>query len=379
VGNIGIEIATTSAAEEPEERTMRHNLTRRDAMRLMGAGVMAALIPDGVRAQSADKVTLLMSAAGPLTAWSANYIAEAKGYYKDAGIAMERVFARSGPASLTALVGGGGQAVFTAPGEMLVAASRGQKFKILMAESNYHTLHFIVSHRFAEQYKLDAAAPIEQKIAAAKALKGIKVGCTSPGSITYFMARASLKTLGLDPDTDAQIVPTQTSENGLAALDVGTIGAFCAPSPLKEIIEAKTGAVAFLSVNKSEVVGFNDLGGHIIETRANDVHENPKLFAAIIKAELMGFRFIQENPQEAGEIVRQAQFSGLDPKVFAKVWQDNLTQFKSPYFTQANLEKWVTMGMVNGVTDPKAVNSSEIIDMSFVDNAAKEIGWTVPR
>ena len=63
-----------------------------------------------------------------LLAWAPSYVAEEMGFYKQEDLGVERIFNGSGPAAMSALLGGSGTILLNPPGEPLTAAARGQKF-----------------------------------------------------------------------------------------------------------------------------------------------------------------------------------------------------------------------------------------------------------
>ncbi|MPR05444.1 ABC transporter substrate-binding protein [Microvirga sp. M8] len=364
-----------------EEITMTIRVTRRTAL-TWAAGSLTCLVMPGVSlGQSAAKrATLLMGAPGPRLSLAPSYIAELLGFYKEEGLEVSRIFMRSGPAGMTALVSGSGDAYYTAPGEMIAAAARGQKFKIVMAQSSAHTLYLVLTKGYAAKFGLTENMPYEEKrkIAAAN-FKGIRCGVTSPGSITDGFARQVISSLGLNPAKDAQIVPTQSTENAVSAAANGAIDAFVALPPNVDQAVAEIGAVPIFSVTKDEVPGFKSLGGFVIEARASDVESNPELFQALVNAEVRGLRYIIEKSEEAASIIYKAQYASMmSPDTWRTMWTKNFPQFQSPYFTKESIEAWISLGMVPNVTDLKSIDAASLVDMRFVDKAVQQIGWKVP-
>ncbi|TJV46025.1 MAG: ABC transporter substrate-binding protein [Mesorhizobium sp.] len=363
-----------------EEVVTMVEMTRRNALTWAAGGAAYLAMPGVSSGQSIAKTTLLMGAPGPRLSLGPSYVAEALGYHKDEGLDITRLYMRSGPAGMTALVSGSGSAYYTAPGEMIAAAVHGQKFKIVMAQSSAHTIYFALTKAYAAKLGLAEDMPYEEKRKIATVgFKGIRCGVTSPGSITDGFARQVISTLGLNPNTDAQIVPTQSTENAVSAAANGAIDAFVALPPNIDQAVAKIGAVPIFSVTKDEVPGFKSLGGFIIEARAQDVENNPALFQALINAEVRGLRYIIENPEGASNVIYKAQYATtMSADTWSAMWKKNLAQFHSPYFSKDNVEAWIRVGMVPNVTDPNVVDAASLIDMRFVDKAVQKIGWQVP-
>ncbi|MDW9788505.1 hypothetical protein GOB29_28660 [Sinorhizobium meliloti] len=357
----------------------KFSMSRRQLLALSGAGAVSLALPGSVLGAEENHLTLLMGSGGPLLPWSPSFVAEANGYFKEEGITVERIYTRSGPQGIATLVSGAGDSYYTAPGELLVAVGRGQKLKVIMGQAVYHALFFLISKEYAAKHGLTGDMPFEKRLELAKGFKGIRCGITSPGSVTDHCARQVMAQIGLDPTKDAQIVPVQSVENTISAMTSGSIDAMVIPSPTSERAQDQLGAVVCFSVGKDEVQDFKDVTGHVVEARTEDVDAKPDLYRAIIRAETRGLRYIIEHPDEAGDVVYKSQFAAnIAPEIWKKMWANNLDPFKTPYVTRTSLENWVKLGMVPGVSDVAAIDLDSVLDMRFVDEALKDIGWKPP-
>jgi NitT/TauT family transport system substrate-binding protein len=352
--------------------------SRRQILSWAGAGVASIGMPGIASAQAAKEVTFLHGSGSVLLAWSPSFVAEDMGYYKDEGLTIERVFNGSGPAGLSALVGGSGAILLNPPGEPLGAAARGQKLRILGAHSNFQASQIVLSKAYAAKFGLTEDMPLDKKLAAAKTFKGIRIGVTSPGSLSDHAARDVLKSLGIDATADAQVLPLGSVPNAMAAMSRGTLDAFSGAAPAGELAQAQQGAVILLRNSKDEMANYKALSGHVINARATDVDQNPTLYATIVRADTRGLRYIVENPQAAGELLYKNRYASMSKEVWATVWEKNVSQFRSPYVTKASVDAWVSMGVTPSPIDPKTVDVNSMIDMRFVDQAMQKIGWKLP-
>jgi hypothetical protein len=86
-----------------------------------------------------------------------------------------------------------------------------------------------------------------------------------------------------------------------------------------------------------------------------------------------------EQPEKAGEIAHKIMYPKMEAGLWAKVWKRNSSLlFRSPYIDVKSFEAFVTYGMVPGITDPKQIDYTDMVDMRFVDAALNKIGWKVP-
>jgi ABC-type nitrate/sulfonate/bicarbonate transport system substrate-binding protein len=92
------------------------------------------------------------------------------------------------------------------------------------------TLDMVMHPEVAQRLGISRNTPIAQRFAA---LRGLKLGITSPGAATDVYMRYYLRRAGLNPDRDAQIIATGGGASLLAALRTKQIDAFhlSAPTP----------------------------------------------------------------------------------------------------------------------------------------------------
>lgn len=139
------------------------------------------------------------------------YVAEEKGYFKDAGIQLELTNFKGGGPAVQALVSGSIQICFCAADHVVRLHARRQPAVILAGLDTFHS------------YALVAKASAPYKDLAS--LKGKKVGITSPGSLTDNTLRHSIIELKLSPERDFEIVGAGTGAAMKAAIDSGQIDA----------------------------------------------------------------------------------------------------------------------------------------------------------
>lgn len=354
-----------------------NDVSKRDFL-LAGAGAALTLAAPAIAsAQSARPYRLLVGGGAPLFAWSVSFVAEQMGYYKDEGLQLERIFNNSGPAALTALVSGAAHALLITPGEFIVARSRGQNLKAIMAMSNFSELYFIVSKAYADKLGVNEDSSSEQRQAAVAKFKGIRIGITAPGSQTDVSSRLLLRQAGINPDTDAQLVPLGATVNSLAAMSRGAIDAFVASAPVPELAHRQQDAVRLLKVSKKEFAGLEEAAGHCLLCRGNDLEEKKDIYQSAVRADAKALRLIIQDPKTAGEAAAKSFSAAVQTDLWSTVWDNNKDQFRSPYLPEASLRVWVTKGLVPDLSDPNAPDFPKAIDMQFVAQAVKDIGWNI--
>src|SRR5690606_19459097 len=76
-------------------------------------------------------------------------------------------------------------------------------------------INLVISKAAAAERKLTADSPIEAKL---KGLKGLTIGASAPGSLTFNIGQYYIKRAGLNPQTDARVVASGTGAAAIAAM-----------------------------------------------------------------------------------------------------------------------------------------------------------------
>lgn len=344
---------------------------------VLGAGAALMGIPALVHAQAARSVKLLHASPAPLPLWSVTFLAEDLGFYKDEGLAVERIKLNNGPAAMTALLAGEGTASMATPGEMLAANARGQRVKAIMSYTKTDAYSILVSKQFAEKYKITAQSPLKDREAALKAAKGVRIGITAPGSATDLMARAAARQVGLDPAKDVAIVPLQSSGNAIAAMANNAVDACVSLSPFTEQTIAEFGAVPLLTVATGELREAFRLQGQCLQARPDDMKARPEVYSALVRADVRALRVIIEKPDQARDVLRRSRYSNIKEDIWPTVWKNQLRTFVSPFVTRDGMRAWLETGTIQGNPDPVNFPYPDVVDMSYVFDALKKINWVL--
>lgn len=134
-----------------------------------------------------------------------------KGFYRDAGVAVETVDFKGGAPAIQALIGNGINFSIAAPEHVIRLRNRGIDGVVAFAFDTRHTYVLLT--------KADSS------IKKFTDLKGKRVGITSSGSLTENLIRLEGKRASLDPNTDFEIIGAGVGAAQKAALDTGRIDA----------------------------------------------------------------------------------------------------------------------------------------------------------
>lgn len=309
------------------------------------------------------KLTVVQSTLS--LAYGGGYPARAR-YLKEEGIDAEYVIPGSGAKALAALVGGSGQFLTGAPSDALNAIVQGQPIVILASIYTEVAIGLAMHKDVAQRLGITYQSSEEAKV---KALKGLKIGITSPGSLTDQAVRYLSKKYNLDPDRDMEIVSVG-SEGLVAALAAKQIDTLTMSSPLPDTSVAKGDAIWLFKMG--DLKEYSPFMSIALMARRDYVEKNADVTKRVIRAYIKGAKLIKENPNEAKTITRSF-FQELDPAVFEEAWKTNLPAYGDPAVSKAGFDAIIRWQKALGQSI--AVTYEQAVIPTFVEDAKKEVGY----
>ena len=330
------------------------------------AGMIATLLlPASVHAQATKpEMPKLRFAVGgkagiyylPLT------VVERLGYFKDAGLEVEINDLASGARALQAIVGGSAEVGTGSPDHTIQMQAKGQP---IVAVVQYGSVPGFVLASIASK-------PITIK--SGQDLKGLKVGVTSPGSSTHFMAAYMMVRSGLKA-TDASFIGTGATSTAVAAARRGEIDAIVSSDPMMSFMLAdnlvKVAADTRTRAGTEAVYGGPFPGGVVYATPAF-IERNPNTVQAIATAFVRALKWIDASTPEAIAKVMPADYAMGNPAVYLTA----LTASKPTYTRDGRVEQAALEGAhrVLQVFDTSVagatIDIAKTYSNSFVERAA---------
>jgi len=232
-----------------------------------------------------DKLTHIDLGVGfvPNVQFAPLYVAQAKGFYAEAGLDVSLEYGYEN--DFVAL---------TAQGERQFAVASGDQ--VILARSQGLPIVYVM--KWYQRFPVVAAAPAKAGIDSPQALAGQSVGIPGLFGASYVAWKALVHAAGLDESAiDLQEIGFTQAE----ALNQGVIDAavvYVANEPIQ--LER-----AGMAVNVIEVSDYIDLVANGLITNEELIRENPDLARRMVGASLKGLAYAIEHPDEAFDIVRQ--------------------------------------------------------------------------
>lgn len=226
------------------------------------------------------------------------YIAKEKGYFEQCGIDPELLLIT---ADTTTLMANGELDCYELTPDQFMPIKNGTEVKII---DSLHT------------GCIQGAAAKGSGIKSVEDLEGKKVAAKQ-GEITQILVSSEMVKAGKDPKK-VEWINFPNPEKQLA-MEKGEVDAFVSYDPFAEIA-VNSGHVKFFSNTFDK--GLNDILCCFVGLNTKKMEDNPQLAARLSKAFKMACDYLQENPQEAAELIMEKEYIAGDAAVNAKLIKD---------------------------------------------------------
>ena len=325
---------------------------------LIAAAAFAALLASSATAQ--DKVGFAVGGKSAVFYLPLSVI-ERLGYFKDAGLDVQIADVQSGARALQAIVGGSAEIGIGTFDHAIQMQAKGQPVVALLQYGRYPGFVLAMMASKADNYK------------SPKDLKGLKIGVTSPGSSTHFMAAYMLVRNGLKPD-DASFIGVGVTSTAVAAARRAEIDAIVSSDPMMTLMESEKLVKVVADTRTPEgtraVYGGLYPGGVIYATPAY-IEKNPRIVQAVVNAFVRGLRWLSSHSAEDIAKLMPEEYALGNPPIYIRA----LTASKPMFSPDGNFIPGAveTAHAVLKVFDPSVagatINLSKTYDNTFVIKA----------
>ncbi len=256
-----------------------------------GASSSTSNVPSS--AAAAGKLTVAVT--GAYTNLAPIFIAANNGYYADEGLDVDVQVIKpetSGPAMSSGSV----NFIASASTDVINLAAKNIPVLAVSGFERFLTLDLVVSNEAVQAKHLSKDMPLEDKF---RALKGMTVGTTGPGTSTQVMLNWMLAQVGLDPVRDVTSITAATQTELAALLESGKVDAFLAGPPASIQEEAKGHAITFIRSSLGEIPFFgDDFLYETLFTQKDFAQKNPELVKKVNRALLRAAQFMIDSDSQ---------------------------------------------------------------------------------
>jgi len=299
-------------------------------------------------------------------------VALEKGFFAQEGLEIDAVNIPGGSKAAAALLGGSSDIVNLAYFHALKAARKGFDVVAFACPLNQWPLAYLMKPEMMKKKGITVNSTIDEKI---KAMKGLRIGCTSAGSGTALIPKAFLKNRGINPDTEVRMVPFGKWKAGIAAFESEKIDVFQWVSPIPELLQQKGIGTIIFSMARGDVPEFDGYMWDSYFTTRKFMEKHPDVILAFTKAIIRAIDYIHNNKKGTMEIIAKT-WKDASPELRERCYKNiNKAVPEVPRLTKAGWE----INMKLHFADAKGVEKERLAyektaTNKFVDQALKELG-----
>ena len=319
---------------------------------------------------SAAKTKITLAQGSKSIAYLPFFIAQAKGYFDQEGIDLNTVYMQGGNPTVAAVMSGDAQFGAASYPVIVPAVQKGSPLMAFAVLQTADTVIVTISKAVEAKHPFTSKTKLDDRL---RILKGLKIGITSPGSGADLTARLLLKRAGLNPDTDAQLVPLQATPAAMvAALKAGLVDAVMFDSITAAEAEHEGIGDVLVNVNAGEVPEERDFLYMLLFGKKDYLGTNRADVVAMDRALYRALKFIHEHPGDIAATVAPV-YDTISPDVLKRAIELVLAGFPStPVITPA-MQRVANNYFKLARGDIVDIPFDQVIDTSAARQAVNEV------
>jgi len=257
-------------------------------------------------ADRSTQVTIALPATAVF--FSAVYVAQDKGFWKDAGVNVKLDLNWPGAQATNAVLAGKVDFACSTAAVFLKANARGQKLVAIANMLDRLPIEIVVSPAFAERAHLNAGATAEER---GRALRGARIAVPEPNGLPYNYVRYAASRAGLDADRDLVASPIALPAM-LAALRSGQVDGIAAGPPWTTMARKEGLAVTVVSGPAGDFAELSPLNALLIIARPGFCESHAATCRGVVAGGKRALVFMHEQQEETLALLRK-RFENIDP------------------------------------------------------------------
>ncbi len=303
---------------------MRERIGRRTFLAGVGSiALVAACAPAAAPAPAsptkaaigpAEKTKLKTTQAAATLAFVQVNIARAKGFFREEGLEVEQLQTGGGGPDLQALIAGEADFTIGAGTYQTDAFKQGRTILNVFNTLDKNVVNFAMHVDVAKERGITERSALKDKLAA---IRGLKVGGTRPGALTYQQAEYLVRLAGFTPQKEVQVIGAGADAALIAALESRVIDVLAQTVPVPEQAVARGKAILFINNAAGEDPGLVPFNMENVFTRPDFAEKNPSTVARFVRAVKRSNDFLlSSSPAEIAASIKDDEFfRTLDPRV----------------------------------------------------------------
>ncbi len=278
----------------------------------LGLGMVLGIHAFAPSPAAAEKVRLTT----PVETMSetALYIAKDRGFFAAEGLEGEVIVTGGGGSGpdVQALLAGEVQFSYT-PGTFAIRVlHQGKAIRAVMTALNRCIINVAMHKEVAQARGIGPDTPVEAKL---RALKGLKLGATRVGALTYDLAYYFARKVGLEPQKDITILGMGAGGALIAGLEQRKIDAFLTAIPVPETAVQRGQAILLVNNARGEFPDLKEFLMINLLVRPEFARQNPETVRRMVRALVRANQWALDRPTEEVRDVLAKSLKGIDPAV----------------------------------------------------------------
>ena len=292
-----------------ERKRLRHHPVLVAAWAL-ALGAALVLAPAG-RPQAAVKKVIITQAVESL-AFIANYVGRANGYFADEDLAVEVISTRGGGPDIKANLAGKVEFSIAAGTYQINAVKAGGRLIAVMSCLKRSIVNSAIRKDVAKRLGITENTPFKEKL---RKMKGLTVGATRPGALTYNQGEYWIRKAGYTPQKEVKLIGAGAGPVLVAALERGKIDIAIQTIPVPETAVFRGKAIPFITNSAGQDPDMDQFMMEVLLVRPSYAKKNPETVRKVIRALLRANKWISEHSAEQIREKIQIYFAKTDKRL----------------------------------------------------------------
>lgn len=338
--------------------------TRARALAALSIAVAAAL-PIRIRGAT----PLAAAQIGNSIAFFPLFVAQNEGYFRDGGLDVELTRFGSGTLVGTAVTSGSIDVAAGVITDVFQLLHAGRAVKVIGSLVDGYYIDVVVSNQFLAATKVSRSSRLSDRIAA---LRGKRLGITAPGSGTEALLVYLLRSRGLDPTRDVELVNMGADQGAiLVALRTGRIDGVSFAWPLSMIAAAQNVGGALIVPAAGDVPAMRGQVQGVLYARPDALARREADLVAFVRAIARAESLIRAQPGRMRAALEQYDPNMSDAAVDALFAAYLPVIANQARVGVAGYEKAVAFHREIGMIAPGSDSYGEVVDSAVVDQALR--------
>ncbi len=291
----------------------RRKIVRNPIFIALGGVALCVTLVFSLSGRSEAAVTrIIITQAVESLAFVSNYVARANGYFTDENLAVEVISTRGGGPDIKANLAGKAEFSVAAGTYQINAVKAGGRLVAVMSVLNRSIVNSAIRKDVAKRLGITAKTPYKEKL---KKMKGLIVGATRPGALTYNQGEYWIRQAGYTPQKEVKLIGAGAGPVLIAALEQNKIQIAIQTIPVPETAIFRGKAIPFITNSAGDDPEMDQFMMEVLLVRPDYAEKNPETVRKVVRALLRANKWISENSAEKIREKIQLYFAKTDKRL----------------------------------------------------------------